>query len=509
MNRSPNPTYLDAPLAGPNQFLLGPEDLPHPDSWRTTTVTAGVQLATHPDLAVTQIQDGDVRLTLIGFMLDPLHPEATDKDVLATVLDRLLAKQSPVDATADLGGRWILVVETPNALHLFTDAVGHRQVFYVQPSADQPAWCASQPRILAEVSGRQIEPDARHLIDSYAFRKYAEYRWPGSGSPYPGIQHLLPNHRLELRTGACERYWPARPLPEVKLADAVPSAAQVLQGSLQAAANRFDLAVSLTAGLDSRVVCAAAKALFPQTPLITVRQIDKAPDHADITVPAEIAQRLGLRHDIAESSLVLNDDFLQAFKQNTALPHYIYAPDAQAIYRLYRRQRVVATGSMSEIGRLSFRSAHRKPDTEPIDARDLARLQKMDAQPYALNAFGQWLAGIDSAYNLPLLDLFEWEQGHGNWLAMCHLEFDIAWRDIFTPFNCRELLTTLLGVDRRHRDSPDYRLYRNIIERLWPELLEVPINPHEHAPKRSLRKRLVSKVPYRWKQRIKHIWDHR
>jgi hypothetical protein len=76
------------------------------------------------------------------------------------------------------------------------------------------------------------------------------------------------------------------------------------------------------------------------------------------------------------------------------------------------------------------------------------------------------------------LDLFEWEQECGSWLAMTELEFDIAWRDIFTPFNNRELLMATLSTPTRWRKGPDYPLFRRLIERLWPELLQYPINPH-------------------------------
>jgi hypothetical protein len=473
--------------------------------WRHVEVTDGYQLSTHPDLAVTQTTVDNVALTLIGFMLDPLHPERTDSEILALVGERLVKEQGIVDATADLGGRWILIIVTPGSKEMITDAVGHRQVFYALGETGEPLWCASQPRTLAELTNRQMDSEAIDFVNAYEFRKNPEYRWPGAGSPYRGIAHLLPNHRLDLESGRCRRYWPDRALPQRELGAAADEAATFLKGSLDAAAGRFDLAVSLTAGLDSRVVCAAAREVVRSAPLMTVRQIDKPSDHIDVTLAAQIARELGLTHQIASSSLVIDDEFLHAFKQNTALPHYIYAPDAQAISNLYHQRRVVATGSMSEIGRLSFRTALPKPETEPITAVDLARLQKMGDHPYAVKAFQQWLDTAGALHNLPLLDLFEWEQGHGNWLAMCHLEFDIAWRDLFTPFNCRALLITLLGVDRRHRDKPDYHLYREIIRQLWPELLNFPVNPGSEKPRPNLWRRAKAKVPYRWKQRLKKV----
>ena len=90
-----------------------------------------------------------------------------------------------------------------------------------------------------------------------------------------------------------------------------------------------------------------------------------------------------------------------------------------------------------------------------------------------------------------LLDLFEWEQGHGNWLAMTQLEFDIAWREIITPYNCREVLTIFLSVDECYRRAPDYTLFHRLIDKLWPEVMQEPINPR---PRQSLRQRLKSVV---------------
>jgi hypothetical protein len=163
--------------------------------------------------------------------------------------------------------------------------------------------------------------------------------------------------------------------------------------------------------------------------------------------------------------------------------------------RRYQRRKVVVTGSVSEIGRLSFRAQLGKPETEEITPHDLAKLQKMGKQPYAVSAFADWLQDLGGQHYVPVLDLFEWEQGHGCWLAMTQLEFDIAWRDMFAPFNCREILTTLLGVDAKQRCRPHYTLYRKIIQNMWPELLKVSINPHDKIPL-SAGRMIRSQVPY-------------
>jgi hypothetical protein len=77
---------------------------------------------------------------------------------------------------------------------------------------------------------------------------------------------------------------------------------------------------------------------------------------------------------------------------------------------------------------------------------------------------------------IPLLDLFYWEQRVGSWASAALVELDLV-QETFTPFNHRELLAMLLGVDHRLRASPRNRLHRSLIAHMWPEALSVPINP--------------------------------
>jgi hypothetical protein len=178
--------------------------------------------------------------------------------------------------------------------------------------------------------------------------------------------------------------------------------------------------------------------------------------------------------------------------------HDHYGPDAEAILQHFSRTKATLTGSGGEVGRCSFRKAFPWSDRRTITPAHLARLQRMDGQPFAMQHFAKWLEGAHPRYNVKLLDLFEWEQGHGNWLAMTQLEFDIAWREIITPYNCREVLTIFLGVDERYRRAPDYALFRQLIERLWPDVLQEPINPR---PRQGLLQRLkgvVRSLPRYW-----------
>ncbi len=462
-----------------NQFVLGPRFVDEFPSWQRFKAGSSVFLTVHPLLSVCQVSRGDKTLTLLGYILDPVRPQAGDQKILESLINQLSSCHSFFDRTAIFGGRWVLIVSDGADICLFNDAIGLRQVFYADSDVAGEFWCASQPETIAGLLSLSMDSDAVDFVNSYAFRVNTEFRWPGNSTMYREIKHMIPNHFLDLKSGRCLRYWPHAPLPEVSADKALEGTCRLLRGLMKAASQRFDLALSVTAGLDSRLVLAASREIRDSMAFMTVREISMPEDHPDITTPARLLARLGLKHEIVGSSLLFENGFVEVFKKNVSVPHYVYAPDAQAILAHYGRSRVAVTGSTAEVSRSSFRAHMNSPKNAGITVSDCARLQQTGDHPFALSHYEHWLSGIGELYNVDILNLFEWELDDGNWLAMCQLEFDIAWKDIFTPFNCRELITNLLALDYRHMSPPSFDLHMKMITALWPEVLCVPVNPHK------------------------------
>jgi hypothetical protein len=480
-----------------SQFMLGrscPDSLP---DWRRHQVAADFHLATHPGLSVTQATHDDRTLTLVGFLLDPADPRAGDHRIVGALVQACSTVQQLIAATLPLGGRWLLIFDCAEGLYLFNDPLGLRQAFYTEATVPGGVWALSQPGLAAEVLGLELDTEASAFADSHQFRSHLEYRWPAASSPVRGLYHLLPNHHLDLRSGKATRYWPDRPLAPLPMEQAMRRVGEILQGLMQAVAARFELALGMTAGLDSRLVLAASRSIKEQVCYVTVRQRHLPDDSQDLVVPARLLRRLGLHHEVIRAHAGASADFSWRFKRSVMLAHDHYGADAEAILAHFGRRKVVVTGSGAEVARCSFRQQLPFSDWRDIHATQLAKLQNMDGHPFALRHFDAWLGGIDNLHGVKLLDLFEWEQGHGNWLAMTQMEFDIAWRDIFTPYNCRELLLTLLAVEERVRRHSRYRLFHELIESLWPEVLTEPVNPHDRRRQwRRLRRKFYSLSRY-------------
>jgi hypothetical protein len=170
------------------------------------------------------------------------------------------------------------------------------------------------------------------------------------------------------------------------------------------------------------------------------------------------------------------------------------------LYRHYPKERICVKGNGSEIVKCWTRLP--ASDDGKITPEKLARVKRIEPHPFAMRSLERWLLDTKQSYNIPLLDLFQWEVKTGCWQAMSQLEWDIV-QEVFTPFNCRSLLTTLLSVDERHRRFPDFTLYKSMMAELWPEVLSEPINPPYRVPL-SLRIKDGAKQAILRKSRLLH-----
>ncbi len=484
-----------------NQFILGPAFAEQLTDWQRIAVGRRLKLTAHPDLACTQAKDGDRELTLIGHILDPLAPEATNDAIVRALLHRFTNRESLVAETDRFGGRWLLVATSAEESFLFHDALGLRQAFYTDPVVTGVMWVMSQAGLASEMLSLTPDEQALAYLDTQIFRRTFESRFPAAASTFKGLKHLLPNHWLDLGTGRSHRFWPSAPLETLTPDKAIDRICVLMSGQIRAAAARFDLALSLTAGFDSRLMLATAREVADRLCIMTLRQGRMPDDFADIEIPSRLLKRIGLAHEVIYATSTMTPKFSLQFKRNVYLAHDHYGHDAEAILKHFGRTKAALTGSGAEVGRCAFRRKLPHADHIPFTPELLAWLEYGSTHPFLVEHFREWLVDVSQQHHVKLLDLLEWEQDYGNWLAMTQLEFDIAWREIFTPYNCRQVLATLLGVDERYRKDPDYLLFQRAIQKAWPELLSEPINPHRTLGRLALRISDMKALVHYWRFR--------
>ena len=487
-----------------NQFIIGPEFDDRLDDWQKVDLDSACKLQVHPDLNYYQVKSDNRWIVLLGFILDPENIEDSNTDIVNKLMDSLVRYTDVIEKTNGMGGRWILMINDGERKVLLNDAMGTRQLFYTRSSAlAQGLWCASQPALIGHKLDLILDEEAIAFVDSHEFRKMTDYRWPGECTQYKEVRHLLPNHYLDLDTGKPVRFWPDRELIEMPLATAVEKISTKMQGLIQAVSRRQELAIAITAGIDSRLVIASSRSIKDRPTYVTIRQIDKPEDHPDVTISSQLSKSHGLKHDILKSSLIVDNDFLDFFMRHNFLAHPVNLYDAYAYFKYYGLKKIAVTGSGSEIARDNYRRKLNLSKRHPVTASNLIKLTDMQNSKFVRKAFENWLSDIDTPYNIDIMNIYQWELSHGNWVANNYLEYDLAWNDIFTPYNCRALLIDMLSIKEADRIGPRYQMHRALIQALWPELMELPVNPHR-KPKKKLSRSIITKhIPPAIKETLK------
>ncbi|WP_343044965.1 asparagine synthetase B family protein [Methanofollis tationis] len=448
------------------------------DTWKRYAVTDGLCITAHPDLPVTVAENGDRKLLLLGYMLDPYHPDLDDDAILNGILGEITRPADIFQRTATLGGRWALIYADPDEIWLMNDPMGLRQVVHTN-GALPDLWCASQPGTIAEELGLDPDPEVmERLVGAPEYREALEYWWPGDLSPYSGIKHLLPNRYLDLKRRSVHRFWPDQRLERIRAEECVEKCATVLKGMIESASKRFDLAHTVTAGWDSRTALSACKAVSPEIFYFTMIYYNKTAKTPDISVARDLIARLGLEHHLILCPDSMDPEFAEIYRKNVWGAHEGWGAIARGMYDHYPQERVCIKGNGSGMLKCRYRQGWDQACTGELLA-DLADIGPMNSNRMTIEHFERWISEaqeVSARSGIHILDLFYQEQRMARRQGMSQLEWDIV-QEVLVPWNSRELIAAGFSVEGRCRGSRHPLIQHGIIRALWPEVISVPVNP--------------------------------
>jgi len=462
------------------QFILGPRHVDLLTGWQHILIEGkgGFRLTVHPDLPVTQDTCNQWQVTLLGYILDPSAPDSDYRKIIGSLVRSLSNCNRMIlfpELTFPYGGRWVLIATNGEETWLLNDPMGLRQVVYTNERVAGGIWCASQAGAIANLLELEMDPEAvTQCINSRVYKAWPEYLWPADRTPYKEITHLLPNHFLDLQRGVARRFWPDRSLPELSPVQAVLKVSDQLRGLMKAAAQRFDLTLSLSSGWDSRVVLASSRDISKRIQCFTLLRYPGSPDEIN---PKRLARKLGLKHCMVEYPETMEEEFKEIYMSNVTCAHMLQGRMAQGVYWSLPPGPVRVTGNAAEITRVRFRV----PAGQPVTPLTMAHFhsfeysEELKANKFVVTSWEKWMSGLGNLQNVHILDLFYWEHWAGNFVAMVQIEWDIA-QEGLTPFNCRQLLIDMLSVDEKYRDHEHPELFRRLCAEMWPKVLSVPVN---------------------------------
>jgi hypothetical protein len=458
------------------QFVLGSRYLSRFPKWKNISISAKFFLSVHPDLDVFEVTYKETTIVLLGYILDPFNPSFDDQHIINSIAEKIFVADDIFPLIESLCGRFVIVADINDEMRIFHDAAGYRQIFYYA-DGNNNMWCASQPSILAEELGLGIDPHIVEDLSKLPLIQDESARWyPGNVTLYNDIYHLTPNHYLDLKSGDVKRYWPVKSLEPISPEKAAEYASKLLQGAFESASKRYNLALAVTAGYDTRVLLAACETLKDKIHYITHTHSDLDENGLDIQIPRKLLERYGLKHHVAHHSKAVENDFQIIFKRNVTGAKDLHNKNAFAFYKYFEtidKEMIVAQGEAGGLGKRFYRL----PPFYKVNEKSLATVVGMRGSRIAERAIEQWLKSANQAVALGIniLDLIYWEMRLGNWSTLAISSYDIVFESLI-PFNCRKLMECLISVDAKYRLTGK-TIHLSLIKHMWPELLEFPLNP--------------------------------
>jgi len=475
------------------QFALGPEHL-NLEGWKRYYVAEHYCLTVHPDLSVNEVHRASRSIILLGYIIDPYHPESNETEIISAMVDKINSVDDVAAYLEWMSGRFVLIVRmNSNNNWLFHDAVGLRQVLYCRDEHGR-IWCASQAETLAERLRFSMDEEVIKYYNSPMFKEgRCEFWLINNRTPYKEILHLLPNHYLDLKRGEAIRFWPTKNcIASLSVDEGVRLSVPILRKSIEAVSRKFEVKMGITAGLDSRRTLAATKDLKEKILYFTLEHDLCGIDSANIKVPGQLLPKIGIQHYVLNRK-VMSDDFRNYYEANATLARVRNGNIAYMLFYHFGIDVFVMNSNLSEISQCNYWLPKSK-----INGQGLAIITGL-YHPLAIKEFDKWIQDARIACEnsgVNILGLFRWEQRGGRWAAAAFSEYDIA-HESFTPYSNRYLIKVLMGISERYRRDRMRHVPLRQIQYMWPEVLSEPINPGS-APGERLREFLRRKVLHKY-----------
>lgn len=464
------------------QFLLTAIKCEQLQYWQSKSI-GKYNLYVHPDCQLTNLKTSDSVFFLIGQAINPHSPDNSSSDILKEISNIKSIKDIP-SFLYPLVGRFVLIVHYKGTFSIYHDACGLKSVYYF--GRGDRFFAASQPSLLQLVVGITRSKNYEEYYSSGYVHSNKEHWLPSRITLYKDVYHLAPNHFVDSASGKQIRYWPVDKRKKLTMSEAVEKMSYLLRNTMIAANKRFSMAVSLTAGLDSRTVLSSTREIIDDVLVYTLKYRDLTEQSYDLKIPKRISSKLGFTYKVFDCTEdEIDEEFFNVYTKNTDISHFSdWGEIANGMFHKYPQDRVAVRGNCAEIGRCCLYRQGFHPKIKSI-SQLLTLSSGWHKIDFIKNELERWLEemmDINEVYDYDILDLFYWEHRMGSWQAQSQLEWDIV-QEPFSPFNNRELIECMLAVDTKFRSAPHNILFEKVIENMWKDVLAEPINPKSNAVK--------------------------
>ncbi len=411
------------------------------------------------------------KVGLIGFAFHAAHPEWSVAEILGRWPKESAAGLDYLDLLC--GNFAILIARPDGSLEMYNDASGVMKIFYWRQEGKIPA-VATDPALLKYAV--PINPDHSERAAAFyesAFFKRTQFR-AGDKTAYTDVWQCQPNHSLHLQEATVRRYYPRKPRQALSPEKAAERLHRNLTNVVEAAAQRYQLRCSLTAGWDSRLVLSATLPLREQVRYYTFKKETHSDEDPDLLVPQKMAHELGLPYEVIRVASEMPPHLeARARESYDRFPLQRFDHVINGFGLFDKEQDLALLGAVSEVCKNYY-------DTAAItDGTSLAKAAHFPVCDYTVDHFQgvyEEFAELEKKLGYPKKDIIHWEQDISTFAAQ-GMQYNAFAARTFSPFNCRDSIHAVLSIPRRLRDGQTHPFYRMYLKKYHPELLRYPINP--------------------------------
>lgn len=360
-------------------------------------------------------------------------------------------------------GKWALLLVNASPQRIYLDPHGSLPTVF---STDKKI-VASTPTLI----GSDADWDEQLMAElDFPSRTH----WLPSGLTFKkNVRRLLANHSLSLSDWKVLRHWPA-PWTDLSIdpdtKSAVSRITENIQRTIAAVSKKVPLCLTITAGMDSRVVLACARDQIAKTKVITF-----ANPHAkvDLVIAERLTKLLKLNHEFLPI-LTSSEQELDRWQHITGRS---VAGDIWTISKTLTQldpARVLMSGQSGEVHRGNF---WRDGDTFDckITATELVKRFKLPLHPVLIKATEEWLAETTYLNTFNMLDLVHIEQRMSCWGAIQGYGNTTSAFEL-SPLGSRTVFQNMMRLPHKYRKKQ--QLPYDICRKAWPELLTFPFNEY-------------------------------
>jgi hypothetical protein len=362
-----------------------------------------------------------------------------------------------------LGGHFVLVLHHAGVSRIYPDAV-----------AQVPCVFDSDLKVAGSTAHAILDAtayDTRFLKDSFEAMEIERDGWfPAGATAHEGVERLLPNHYLDLKTWDVVRFWPMEEVERTGSPEAVAEEIiSIVQRQIQALVKSDrTVAQALTAGYETRWLLACARHFVTDMEFVTVEPPSRT--HIDADIAGRLATAFGLTYRILPRRTATTEQqalYLRRGGHCSGGQNQVTHPSMWAL-----AQRHCFVGGLNgEIARGYIWRPEDKAEMKVSPEMLIARLG-LPASDDIQARFRHWRDGIPLGNALDILDLNYLENRMGSW-AYAQFNCDPS-VPRYNPIGTPRTVKLMLSLPEEWRRK--YRLSQFAIERCWPELASIPIN---------------------------------